>query len=175
MNYDLEKSALKAYQAGKYQEAADQFVQLHMLAVDSDDTLKSAEIANNLAVILLNLNQPEQALKYVQGTAEIFAAAGKQNRSAQAHGNLASVLDALGQTEAAEKAYRQAIQLFEDTGDEDNRTNTLQSLSRLQLRNGRSLEAVGSMQSGLAGKSRLSFKERALKKLMELPFKLFNR
>jgi len=54
-------------------------------------------------------------------------------------------------------------------------TSTMQSLSALQLRTGRQLEALATMQAGVERIERPGLKNRLLKKILDLPFRLFNR
>jgi hypothetical protein len=51
----------------------------------------------------------------------------------------------------------------------------MQSLSALQLRTGRQLEALATMQSGVSKIKRPGLKNRFLKKILDIPFRLFNR
>jgi hypothetical protein len=49
----------------------------------------------------------------------------------------------------------------------------MQSLSALQLRTGHQLEELATMQAGLDGLEKPNPQQRALKKLLQMPFKLF--
>ena len=51
----------------------------------------------------------------------------------------------------------------------------IQSLSQLQFRTGRQLEALATMQSGIEDIKRPSLRQRMLKKLLKAPIKLLDR
>ncbi len=166
---DLERQGMTSYERGQWNIAAERFLEARTAYNREGDEMKSAEMANNLSVALLQDNRPEEALSAVEGTWDVFLAHGDELRAAQAYGNLASAREACGDTTGAEEAYRLAAQLMEKAGAEDTRAETLAALSRLQLKRGQPLEAIASMQSGLEGSSRLSFGKRLLRKILRLP------
>ena len=164
---------MTAYKAGQWPLAAARFLEARETYELEGDEVKSAEMANNLSVVLLQDNRPDDALEAVEGTWNVFLAHGDDLHAARAYGNLASAREACGDATGAEKAYGLAAELMEKTGDEDARAQTLAALSRLQLKRGHPLQAVASMQSGLEGSSRLSFGKRLLRKILRLPLRFF--
>jgi hypothetical protein len=132
-------------------------------------------MGNNLCVALIQDNRPEDALAAVEGTWEVFHARGDDLRAAQAYGNLATAQEACGDLNGAEKAYSKAARLLGKAGDEEARAQTLAALSRLQLKQGKPVQAVSSMQSGLEGSSRLSIGKRFLRWVLSLPSRILNR
>lgn len=157
------------YRAGEYRQAAEHFALAQRAHTDSDEPLNAAEMANNRAVALLQLDDYSAALDCLLDTPAVFEHAEDWHRAAQAHGNLASALEGLGRYEEARSSYRQAMALFKRVGDDEGRSHTAKSFSRMQLRQGETLEAVTTMEHGLAGQERASVKDRLLRWLLRLP------
>jgi tetratricopeptide (TPR) repeat protein len=168
----LEESAGRAYQAKRWAEAADGFGAAGWVYAADGDDINAAEMANNACVALLQAGEAKRALDVVQGTPEQFDRLGDPQRAAQAVGNLASALDACGRIDEAEQAYIGAADRFKALGETEARADTLKALSQLQLKRGRALDALSSMQQGLEGSQKLSLRERFLRWLARIPFRL---
>ncbi len=168
----LAKEAKQAYQRGDYESAARSFQAAAQGYKTCQDSLNAAEMANNASVAYLQAGDGQAALQAVEGTAEIFAAEGDVRRQAMALGNLGAALEALKRYEDAEQAYQQSADLLKQVGEDQLRLNVMQSLSSLQMRTGRQLQALSSMQAGLEDVNRPSPRQRILKKLLGVPFKL---
>jgi tetratricopeptide (TPR) repeat protein len=172
---ELSKAGETAYQAGDYLEAAQHFEVAAMGHAAQGENLMAAEMSNNQSVALLQAGEAQAALESATDTDDIFAVAGDTRRQAMAIGNQAAALDALGRLEEAEEAYQRSAALFTEIGEDKLRANVMQSLSQLQLRTGRQLEALATMQSGIEDIKRPSLRQRILKKLLKTPFKLLDR
>ena len=132
----------------------------------------AAEMANNRSVTLMQSGLAAEALEAVGNSADIFQQAGDQKQQALALGNQAAALADLGQKEQAETTYWESAKILAEIGEQDLRASVLQSISRLQMRNGRYLEAVASMESGLEQVEKPSLSQRFLKKLLKVPSKM---
>jgi tetratricopeptide (TPR) repeat protein len=171
----LEEHALIAYQEGRLEDGIEGFKAACQAYHAQGDEGKTAEMANNLSVALLQAKRPQEALKALEGTTEVFLRLGDKHRAAQAFGNHGAALEACGDIADAEVAYRQAADLFSNLGDVENRDYTLQALSRLQLRLGKPLEAITTMQTSLETKQRPGMRDRLLRRLLRLPYRLLGR
>lgn len=171
----LAEKGKNAYQAGNYQEAANIFEQAQQAFQAAGEALNAAEMANNACVALIQTGNHAAALKTVEGTAAIFSEAGDLRRQGMALGNYASALDGLDRYEEAAEYYQQAADVLEQAGEDQLRANVLQSLSALQFRSGRQLQALASMQAGLEGVKKLNPRQRFLKRLLKIPFDMINR
>ena len=89
-----------------------------------------------------------------------------------AWGNQAAALEALGKLEEAEADYKRSAELLMKLGEDDLHARVMQSLSALQMKQGRQMEALGSMQAGVSGIKRPNLRQRLLKRLLKLPNKL---
>lgn len=168
----LEDSAGRAYQTERWAEAAEGFSAAGGAYANDGNQLKAAEMANNACVAYLRGGDAARALQAVDGTADTFERLGEPKRAAQALGNLASALEASGRVEEAERTYSGAADKFKTLGDADARADTLKALSQMQLKRGRAIDALTSMQHGLEGSRKLSLKERLLRWLARIPMRL---
>lgn len=172
---ELAEAGKKAYQEAYYLEAAVSFEQAAHAYRATGDELMAAEMQNNQSVALLQAKQPTEALSACQGTDAVFAAAGDTKRQALALGNQAAALEALSKIDAALEAYQRSADLLKAVGETELRSIVLKSLSALQIKKGRQLEALASMDAALAGKKKKTFKETLLAKLLRIPFKMMKR
>lgn len=163
------------YKQEEYLEAADRFEQAGRAYSDESDPLSAAEMDNNRSVSLLQAGEYQRAYDAVGASDATFAAAGDVRRQAMALGNRAAALARLGKKEEAKDIYWESARLLGDIGDNDLRSSVLQAISKLQLSEGRVMEAISSMESGLKNAPKLSFTQRILKKLVGIPGKLLNR
>lgn len=172
---DFSRQGEKAYRAGKFVEAAALFQQAADGYHEVGDALRAAEQMNNRSVALLQGGDAQGALLAAQNTDQVFARAGEIQRQALAIGNQAAAEEALGHLDEALALYRQCSDLLKQTGDKETRATVLKSLSALQVRTGHQLEALASMDAALENQPRLSLRERFLKKLLGVPFKMLRR
>jgi tetratricopeptide (TPR) repeat protein len=160
------------YRQGQAAQAVEMFLELQETYQAQGNVLKADEMANNMAVALLELDQAEKAVELVENTPDRFLSADKPVLAAQAYGNLGAALAASGRIEEAEQAYRQSLQIFQQQGHDEGMTFAGQALSQLQLKQGRALEALASMESSLDSQKKPGLRQRLLRKLLKLPFRL---
>jgi tetratricopeptide (TPR) repeat protein len=168
----LTKEAKEAYQRGDYQGAAKLFQTAAQGYAAAGDKLMEAEALNNSGVSLLRIGDGKAALQIIEATPAIFAAAGDTRRQGLALGNLGDALESVGRKQEAADVYMQSADLLEQAGEDEMRAHVLQSLSKLQLKSGRQIEALATMEAGLEGFKKPTVKQRFLKKLLKFPFKL---
>lgn len=171
----LAEEGKAAYQRGDYLASARAFESAGEGFTTAGDALNAAEMANNSSVAYLQAGEAESALRTVEGTAAVFAAAGDLRRQGMALGNLGAALEALNRLDEAQEAYQQSADVLQQAGEMDLRVHVMQSLSGLQLRTGRQLQALATMQAGLEGVERPSAKQRLMKQFLKVPFKLLNK
>ncbi|NIT57131.1 MAG: tetratricopeptide repeat protein, partial [Aliifodinibius sp.] len=100
---------------------------------------------------------------------QIFFESGDQVRYAMAIGNRAAVYEGLGQLEEAIQLYSKSADILREAGEETAYTQIMQSLSAIQLRTGKSLEALASMQIAMNHVEKPGIKQRFLKRLLKFP------
>jgi tetratricopeptide (TPR) repeat protein len=171
----LENEGKAAYQRGDFSAAARAFQAAAQGFASTGDVLTSAEMSNNVSVALLQAGDAPAALEAVEPTPAIFAEAGDVRRQAMALGNRAAALEASKRFDEAAEAYEQSAELFKQIGEDGLRANVLQSLSALQLRTGRQLQALASMQAGLEQIERPTPQQSLLKRLLRVPFHMLGK
>lgn len=171
----LVKEAKATYQRGDYLEAAKKFEASRQAYQAANDPLNAAEMANNASVAFLQANDAEMAYKSVQGTSEIFSQAGDLRRQGMALGNLAAALEALDRDDEAMEMYQQSAEVLAQAGEDQLRAAVMQSLSMIQFRSGKQLQALATMQNGLEGVKKPSVKQNFLKKLLHIPIDVATR
>ena len=86
-----------------------------------------------------------------------------------------AALEAMDLIEEAEESYYQSAELLGELGEDQLKASVMRSISELQLREGRHLEAVASMQAGLDNLEKPRLQQRLIRKLLDTPFKFMNR
>jgi tetratricopeptide (TPR) repeat protein len=167
----LDREGKDLYQKGEFLEAALSFVAAGKAYQAMNDTLMAAEMANNSSVAYLQGGDKQAAFDAVAGTELVFAAQGDLRRQGMALGNRAFALEALGDFESAADYYQQSADILQQCGEQDLRAHALKSLSALQLKRGKQIDALFTMKAGLDGIEKPSLKQRILKKLLKLPMK----
>jgi tetratricopeptide (TPR) repeat protein len=171
----LIKEAQKAYKKQDYAHAAQSFRSAAVALSGVGDELAAAEMLNNTSVAYLQAGYPELALETAAGTDKKFAAANDIKRQAIAIGNQAAALEGLGKLEEALSLFETSADLLKQCGELELRASVMQSLSAVQLRLGRQLEALASMQAGLENIPHPTAKQRLVKKILRSPLDYFGR
>ena len=164
----MAENATQVYQSGDYTNAARLFGEAALVYLNHGDDLAAAEMKNNQSVALLRAGDAQGSLDAAYGTAEIFFAAGDFRRQGMAFANVAAAQADLGLNDDAAANYRQAADALEKAGEDQMRATVMQALSLLQLRKGKTMESLLSMQLGLAGVKKPSFTQKILQKLLRL-------
>ncbi|MBC8506730.1 MAG: hypothetical protein H8D34_17840 [Chloroflexi bacterium] len=174
----LETEAKTAYANGDYSLAAKSFSAAQQGYKSIGDEVLAAEMANNCCVALLQEDAPaaaQEAYEVVEGTISVFKEAGDLRRQAMALGNRASAMEALGNLNEAIEDYEDSSRILKEIGANDLRMDVMKSLSALQLKTGRSLEALATMQAEVDGVEKPNLKQRLLKRLLSLPRRFLGR
>jgi tetratricopeptide (TPR) repeat protein len=170
----LDQQAKSHYRAGRYSQAAELFSQAALLYQQQAADLLAAEMRNNQCVSLLKANHPQQAREVVQGTSDIFRAAGAKEKLAMSLANEASACSDLGRKEEALDLFSQAAELFQEIGQPDLYLETQKSISALKLRAGDIPGALFSMDKGLQHQKKLNLAQKVLQNLLKIPQKLLH-
>ncbi len=174
-NQTLKTQAEAAYQAGNFRQAADAYASLALQLGQQGDRLAATEMSNNASVAWMRAGDARAALQACDGTDAVFAAAGDLRRQAIALGNQATALEELGQWKQAIDKFEHSADLLKRVGDKELASITFQSLSALQLKHNRQIDAMVSMQDSLANKSKLTGKETLLRRLLRMASQLMQR
>ena len=171
----LAKEGSSTFHKGQYIDSAKAFQAARQGFETAGDWLSAAEMANNCSVAYLKAEQAGNAMQELEGIEELFAQAGDHCRQGMTVGNQAAALEALGRFDEALLAYQRSAEILGIAGDDQLRATVLQSLSALQLRTGKQLQALVSMQQGIEGLKKPSPIQKMLKKMLVIPFDLVNK
>jgi tetratricopeptide (TPR) repeat protein len=163
----LAEEGTGAFQKGQFESAANSFALAAEGYNSAGKPLDAAEMKNNQSVALLKGRNAQGAFDAVSGTESVFQTAGDIRRQGFAAGNEASALEALGRLDEAAQKYQHSADLLEEAGEDQMRARVLESLSALQIRQGNSLDAVLSMQSGIVGVKKPTLKQKIAKSLIK--------
>lgn len=175
LNADPQKSiheADAAYQGADYALAASKYAAAQQAYSAAGDALMAAEMANNASVALLKAGNPSAALAACEQTDLVFAQAGDIRRQAVALSNQATALEALKRNEQALELYQRASDLLKQINETEMRAFVLKSMSFLQFRSGKKFDAMATMRIALDTQRKLTPRERLLKWLLGVVFKL---
>jgi hypothetical protein len=81
----------------------------------------------------------------------------------------------MGKTDEALEKYMVASEILKSTGLKDNRAYVLKRISAIQVKKGHQVEALGSMGAALDNMEKLTGREKVLKKLTDMVYKLTQR
>ncbi len=172
---DFETMGKSHFQNHRALEAAEAFKSAEMAYRDRGDDLKAAELANNASVAYIKAGMADEGLQSVEGTPQIFAAAGDIKRQGMALGNLGAALEALGRNEDAISAYQESAEALSRAGEDQMQLSVVQSISMLQLKAGHQLQALATMEGGLQKIKKPNTKEKFLKRLFKVPLEIITR
>ena len=158
----LSTNALQVYQTGDFKNAARLFGEAATVFLSQGNQLDAAEMKNNQSVALLQAGDARGSYDVAHGTAQVFLEGGDFRRQGMAFGNEAAALNALGRLDEAVVSYRLAADALEKAGEDQLRASSMQALAGIQLRKGKYLDALFSMQIGLAGLKHPSLKQKIL-------------
>lgn len=168
-------AAEKAFREGNYLDALEGFEAAANAYQAQGQEILAAEMWSNCSVALVQLGRGEDAVNVLKPALLLFQEKDDLERLGIAYGNLASALEACGHYLEAQDAYLQSAELLEKCGKSELRLHALKALSQLQLKQGKQLQALATFQSALEDAPRLNLRQKMLKKLMEIPWKLMPR
>lgn len=171
----LIESARNEYQHKHYNAAAESYRQAAALFKSLERPLDEAEMANNCSVALAMAGDFRAAWEAARGTEVAFLQSGDSRRAGLACGNQAAALEGMGDTKGAEHLYQRSAELLKAAGDADARAAVLKSLAALQAKTGSPLNALASAQAAVNTGAALTWREKALKKLIDVPFQMLQK
>jgi tetratricopeptide (TPR) repeat protein len=171
----ITQKAKAAYQARDYPTAIKAFDQAREAAKAAGDEPLAAEMANNMSVTFLLNKQPHEALEIARGTDLVFEKVGDLSKQGMALGNIGAALEELKQFKQAVDHYQRSIELLRQAGETEYRGLVQKSLATIQIRQGDHFSGMVTMHQSLEDQKRLTPRERWLKRLLKLPYKLLGK
>jgi tetratricopeptide (TPR) repeat protein len=171
---DIIEAAHRDYKRGMFLDAAAGFMKAMGGYLAFGEGLLAAEMANNCCVAYLQAGKPGLALEVIDEKDRVFAEVGDRRGLAITLGNRGTAYERLNKIQEALRDYRRSADLLNELGEDDLYISTMQAMSALQLRKGRSLDAVLTMQAGINKIQRPNLKQRLIKKLLCIPSQMIN-
>jgi tetratricopeptide (TPR) repeat protein len=171
----LKQKAESAYKKKEYFAAAQQFLEAADLAHLESSLLEESELRNNASVAFLQCGNKQAAYEAAFQTEEVFIQAGNMKLAGMALANQACALEELARNNEALELFEKSSSILKTAGENDLRADILKHISAIKIKQGKHLEALATMDSALQNTSSLSTRDKFLKKLSKLAFKLIQR
>jgi tetratricopeptide (TPR) repeat protein len=171
----LKEQGIKLFRYGEYEEAAELFEKAVNLYEEAGDQKGQAEMLNNVGAVRTQEERWDDAKAVFAQARSMFQSLGDEGGQAQTLGNLGTMYRYQGDSDAAVEHLKEAIELFRRVEDREKQAATLRLVSRIRLGQARWLEALHFYDLSLACAERQGIKERALRRLLQIPFGILSR
>ena len=162
----LHQEGVKLFRAEDYQAALQKLQEA--LENETDDR-HSAEIYNDVGVTFKELGDFPAAFTAFSEAMSRFTKLEDKKGQAQTLGNRASVYQAQGQLEEAVEAYKQSAEMFEALGESEMAMYVWQAISRLRMKQGQYIAAIGAYEEGVENMPKKSLKRKFLQQILKMP------
>jgi tetratricopeptide (TPR) repeat protein len=169
--HEMQEEGVDAYRAGEYEEALEAFGQARHLSAEAGDRKGEIEALGSMGVVYVELEEWEVAQRRLDEALAICEETGDQINKGKVLGNLGMMHARQGDEQKAAEAYEQAITIFRDLGEHGYEKDIARQMSKLNLKKGRFLDAIGSFREGLPDEGEASGAQKMARKL----FRLFGR
>lgn len=168
---EMQEQGVDAYRAGEYEEALEAFEQARNLSADSGDREGEIEALGSMGVVCGELERWADAHRFLDQALDICEETEDQVNQGKVLGNLGMIYARQGDEEKAAEAYERAIAIFRDLGESGYEKDIARQLSKLSLKKGRFLDALGSYREGLEDGEEATGTQKMARKI----FRLFGR
>ena len=163
----LHEEGVALFRKGKLAAALEKFE----LALGSagDDTRRAAEIYNDMGVAYKQLENYPAAHQALDEAMSRFT--GLENIKGQAltWGNRAAVYQAEGKVDEAIDTYKKSASMLEEAGESEMAMYVWQAVSRLRMKQGEYIAAIGAYEEGIDNMPEGSFKRKVLRQILKMP------
>jgi tetratricopeptide (TPR) repeat protein len=168
---EMQEQGKDAYRAGEYEEALEAFEQARNLSAKAGDREAEVEALGSMGVVCVELENWDEARRFLEQALDICEDTGDQLNRGMVLGNLGMMYARQGDEESAAEAYEQAMAIFGDLGEKGYEKDIARQLSKLKLKKGSFLDAIGSYREGLEDGEQATGTQKMARKL----FRLFGR
>jgi len=163
----LHQEGIALFKKGNYETALEKLNQA--LQAAGDDAHQKGEILNDMGVIHTQLKDFEAAHQTLDKALETFTNLADKKGQAQALGNRAALLQAQGQLDEAVETYKSSATMLEELGENDMAMYVWQAISRLRMKQGQYIAAIGAYEEGVENMPPGSFKQKVLQQILKAP------
>ncbi len=171
----LKEQGIRLFRYGEYEEAAGLFEKAVKLYEEAGDQKGQAEMLNNVGAVRTQEERWADAEAAFAQARSMFESLGDEGGQAQTLGNLGTMYRYRGDSDTAAERLKEAIELFRRVEDREKEAATLRLVSRIRLGQARWLEALHFYDLSLACAEHQGIKERALRRLLQIPFGMLSR
>ncbi len=164
---ELHEQGVKLFRQGSFQAAWQKLNEA--LGAATTDKKRSAEIYNDLGVTYKQLEDYEAAHKALDEAMTRFIELTDKKGQAQTIGNRATIYEAEDKIEKAVEYYKQAATMLEEVGEAESAMYVWQAVSRLRMKQGQYIAAIGAYEEGIDNMPEGSFKRKVLQKILKVP------
>ncbi len=135
----------------------------------ANDTRRTAEIYNDMGVTYKQLEDYPAAHTALDEAMSRFTTLEDKKGQAQTLGNRATVYQAEGLMEEAVDTYKQSATILEEIGENEMAMYVWQAISRLRMKQGQHVAAIGAYEEGIENMPKSSLKRKILQKILKVP------
>ena len=169
---DLKKKGIEHYRAGRFEDAMAAFAHAQQAFLAEGNPQQAAETANDRGVAARQAAHLDVAEAAFTEARRLFDESGDRLSQGQVIGNLGALSESRNQNEQAAAFYKEAIVLFDEVGAADLSGETWRALSRLRMKQGKWLAALGAYDAGLQDVKHPTPTQRLLRRLMRVSRRL---
>ena len=163
----LHKEGIDLFRQGDLETALQKF---NNALQEADQNSKlAAEICNDIGVVYTQLEDFDAAHNALDKAMEKFAALDDEKGQAQTLGNRGAVYQTQGLLEEAIETYKQSATMLEEAGENKMAMYVWQSISKLRMKQGQYIAAIGAYEEGVDNMPQGSFKRKILQQLLKAP------
>jgi tetratricopeptide (TPR) repeat protein len=161
----LYEDGIDAYRAGEYEEALEVMARAQQLFAEAGDRSAESEVLNDMGVVHVQLEEWDKAEELLDEALSIRVTLEARSAQGITLGNLGMMYAGQGEEEKAAEAYEQAIAIFHELGEKGNEKAVARQLSKLKIKKGKFLDALGDYQTELEGEEELSGAQKMARRL----------
>lgn len=163
----LHEDGVNLFRQGQLDDALQKFQEA--LKNADENSRQIAEIYNDLGVVQTQREDYEAAYEALNEAMERFTASQDKKGQGQTVGNLAAVLRAEGDLERAVESYKMAATLLEEAGENDMAMYAWQAVSKIRMKQGQYIAAIGAYEEGIENMPKNSFKRKIMRQVLKAP------
>lgn len=163
----LHEEGVALFRKGKLAPALEKLEQA--LSSAGDDARRAAEIYNDIGVVYKQLENYPAAHQALDEAMSRFTTLEDVRGQAQTWGNRAAVYQAEGKIDQAIDTYKKSAGMLEEAGESEMAMYVWQAVSRLRMKQGEYIAAIGAYEEGIENMPQGSFKRKVLQQILKMP------
>lgn len=163
----LQEQGVAAFRKEDYEAALAKFNEA--LSAATDDPQLTAQIYNDIGVTQKQLEDFPAAHAALDEAWNRFVELDDKKGQAQTLGNRAAVLEDEELLEEAVETYKQSATLLEEIGESEMAMYVWQAISRLRMKQGQYIAAIGAYEEGVENMPEKSLKRKFLRQILKMP------